>query len=65
MRLLNIASGIAVLLTTAAFAHMLHHFQTHAGEDVHNPLFVTGMVVGIVIGIFSLVGAVLLFRGAR
>lgn len=65
MRLLNIASGIAVLLTTFAFAYMLHHFQTQAGQDVHNPLFITGMVVGIVVGIFSLLGAFLLFRGGR
>jgi F0F1-type ATP synthase assembly protein I len=65
MRKLNVASGIAVLLTTVAFAHMLYHFQTHAGQDVHNPVFITGMIVGIVVGIFSLIGAFLLFRGGR
>jgi hypothetical protein len=62
MRLLNIASGIAVLLTTAAFAHLLIHFYGHAGQDAHNPVFLTGMAVGVVVGIFSLVGGFLLFR---
>jgi hypothetical protein len=65
MRILHIASGIAVLLTTLAFAHMLRHFQTHAGQDAHNPVFITGMGVGIVVGIFSLIGAFLLFRRGR
>jgi hypothetical protein len=44
---------------------MLRHFQTHAGPDAHNPVFITGMAVGIVVGIFSLLGAFLLFRGGR
>ncbi len=64
MRLLCILSGLAVLLTTAAFAHLLHHYYMHAG-DVHNPLFMTGMAVGIVIGVFSLLGAFLLLRLGR
>lgn len=66
MRFLNIASGIAVLLTTLAFAHMLHHFGTHFGPgDDRNPIFVTGMAVGIVVGIFSLIGGCLLLRRGR
>ncbi len=65
MRIIGIASGIAVLLTTAAFTQMLRHFYTHAGQDVHNPLFITGMVVGIVVGIFSLLGGLLLLWSGR
>jgi F0F1-type ATP synthase assembly protein I len=65
MRLLSILSGIAVLLTTAAFAHMLIHLYRHAGQDERNLVFMTGMAVGIVVGIFSLVGAFLLFRRGR
>ena len=65
MRIVYIASAIAVLLTTLAYAYMLYYFQTHAGQDVHNPVFITGMIVGIVVGIFSLAGAFLLFRGGR
>ncbi len=66
MRLLNILSGLAVLLATAAFAYLLHHFYTHAAAgDVHNPLFLTGMIVGIVVGIFSFIGGCLLLRRGR
>jgi hypothetical protein len=67
MRLLNILSGLAVLLTTAAFAYLLHQFYTHAAAagDVHNPLFLTGVSVGIVVGFFSFIGACLLLRRGR
>lgn len=65
MRLFSIASGIAVLLTTAAFAYLLYHFYSHAGQDVHNPLFITGIVVGVVVAILSLMGALLLLWSGR
>jgi len=66
MRMLNIASGVAVLLVTLAYTHLLHHFYTNAAaDDVHNPVFVTGMCVGIVVGIFAVTGGVLLIRRGR
>jgi len=55
MRVLNIVRGIAVLFTTLAFAH----------DDAHNPVFLAGMVLGVVVGILSLIGGCLLLRRGR
>jgi amino acid transporter len=66
MRILNILSGIAVLFTTLAFAHLLHHFSTHAPhESFRDPAFLGGMAAGVVVGIFSFIGACLLLRRGR
>src|SRR5258708_40068143 len=66
MRILNILSGIAVLFTTLAFAHLLHHFSTHAPhESFRDPAFMGGMAAGVVVGILSFIGACLLLRRCR
>jgi hypothetical protein len=66
MRILNILSGLAVLFTTLAFAHLTHHHFLHAShDDVHNPALVTGMATLVVVGILSFVGGCLLLRHGR
>jgi hypothetical protein len=66
MRILNILSGVAVLLTTLAFGHLLHRYFLGAPpESLHDPGFVTGMAFGITIGIFSFIGGCFLLRRAR
>jgi hypothetical protein len=46
MRIVNIVSGLAVLLTTLAFAHLLHPYFVNAGEAAHSPPFLAGMAIG-------------------
>ena len=65
MRIVSVLSGLAVLFTTLAFGHLLHHFYTNAGEAAHSPPFLVGMVVGVVVGIFSFIGGCLLLRRGR
>ena len=67
MRILNILTGLAVLFTTLAYAHLLHHYYSVSASlgDVHNPAFVAGMVAGAIVGVFSLIGAGLLLRRGR
>jgi len=65
MRIVNILSGLAVLFTTLAFAHLLHHYFLNTGEAAHSPPFLAGMGIGVVIGMFSFVGGCLLLRGGR
>jgi hypothetical protein len=65
MRIVNILSGLAVLLTTLAFGHLLHHYFVNAGEAAHSPPFLAGMAIGVVVGIFSFIGACLLLRCGR
>jgi hypothetical protein len=66
MRVLNILSGLAVLFTTLAFAHLLHHHSLHASpDDVHNPAFLAGMAALVVVGVLSFIGGCLLLRRGR
>ena len=66
MRILNILSGVAVLLVTLHLAHALHHFYTHSShQDVQSPFFWAGMAVAGAVGIFSLVGGCLLLARGR
>jgi hypothetical protein len=66
MRILNLLCGVAVLLTTVAFAHLLHRYYASAGPDAfQNPVFVVGFSFGVGVGIFSLIGGALLLRRAR
>jgi hypothetical protein len=66
MRVLNILSGLAVLLTTLAFGHLLHRYFTGASPmDVHDPAFLAGMAAGAVVGILSFIGGCLLLRRGR
>ncbi len=66
MRILNILSGLAVLFTTLAFAHVLHHHFLHAShDDVHSLTFLAGMATLVVVGVLSLIGGCLLLRRGR
>jgi hypothetical protein len=66
MRILNIVSGFAVLFTTLAFGHLLHHHFIHAsGQDLHSPAFLAGLTMAAVVGILSLIGGCLLLRRGR
>jgi hypothetical protein len=66
MRILNILSGIAVLLTTLAFGHLLHHHFLGASHgDIQSLAFWAGMATAVVVGIFSLIGGCLLMRRSR
>lgn len=66
MRILNLLSGIAVLLTTLAFGHLLHrYFVDAAQESLHDAGFLAGMTAGITIGVLSFIGGCLLVRRAR
>jgi uncharacterized membrane protein YqjE len=66
MRILNILSGLAVLFTTLAFAHLLHHLSLHAThDDVHSLAFLAGMAALVVVGILSFIGGCLLLRRGR
>ena len=65
MRILNILSGLAVLFTTLAFAHLLHHYFLNAGEAAHSPPFLAGMGIGVLVGVFSFIGGCSLIRRGR
>ena len=63
MRLLNILSGIAILITTAAYVHLLNHFYKDAPHD--NPVFWAGMGFAVLVGILAFIGGCLLLRRGR
>ncbi len=66
MRVLNILSGIAVLLTTLALGHLLHrYFVGGLPGNVHDPAFLAGMAAGVAVGLFSFIGGCLLLRRGR
>ena len=60
MRTLRILSGIAVLLLTLHFTHVLHHFFVEAPHD--SPVFWAGMVTAVAVWILSFVGGCLLLK---
>jgi hypothetical protein len=63
MRVLNISCGIAVLFTSLAFAHLLHHYFVNVPHDTHHdPFFLLSIIAAAVAGILSFVGAFLLLR---
>jgi hypothetical protein len=63
MRNLNALCGVAVLLTTLAFAHLLHHYVINAG---HGDLAFWAMFsLAVIVVIFSFVGGCLLLRRSR
>jgi hypothetical protein len=66
MRTLNILSGVAVLLTTFAYAHLLHHFFLHADRGSHhNPVFWVAFIAAVGVGVLSFIGGCLLLKGNR
>jgi hypothetical protein len=57
MRILNILSGVAVLLITLHFGHALHHLFVDAShEAIHSSAFWAGLATAVVVGIFSFIG---------
>jgi hypothetical protein len=60
MRTLRILCGIAVLLLTLHFLHVLHHFFVESPHD--SPVFWAGMVTAVVVWILSFLGGCLLLR---
>ena len=66
MRVLNISCGIAILFTTLALAHLLHHHFSHASTaDVHSLAFLASFIAATAAGILSFIGACLLIRRGR
>ena len=65
MRILNILSGLSVLLTTLAFGHLVHHLLSGSHEDLHSPAFWAGMATAVFVGILSFIGGCLLLRQGR
>jgi hypothetical protein len=66
MRILNLLSGVAVLLTTLAFGHLWHRYFVDAPhESLRDTGFVAGMITGVTVGIFSFIGGCFLVRRAR
>jgi hypothetical protein len=66
MRILTFASGLAVLFTTLAFAHMIHHILTvQVRGNAPTDGFWIAIVAACGVGILSLIGGCLLIRRAR
>jgi hypothetical protein len=66
MKMLRICCGVAVLFTTLAFAHLLHHHALHASSgDFRNPVFVLIFAAAVVAGILSLIGGCILLKPSR
>src|SRR5438105_12262532 len=63
MLILQRLSGLAVLLLTLHFVHVLHHFFVEAPHD--SPVFWAGMVTAVVVWILSFMGGCLLLRRSR
>jgi hypothetical protein len=56
-------SGVAVLLLTLHFTHLLHHAFTDWSRD--SPYFWAGMAAGAAVWVFALIGGVLLLKRSR
>jgi predicted DNA repair protein MutK len=66
MRILQVVTGIAVVLTSLHFGHAIHHFLTQASpEDLHSPAIWAAVIAAIIVAILSLIGGVLLVARKR
>ena len=63
MPIVRKVSGVAVLLLTLHFTHVVHHAFADWPHD--SSYFWAGMAAGVVVWIFSLIGGVLLLKGSR
>lgn len=61
MRALNITSGIAVLLASLGFLHVLVHEFTHEAPGLHR--VVIAVLMGV--GVLSFIGGCLLLKRPR
>ena len=66
-RVLLISSGVSVVFTTLAFAHIVFHNTVHMVTTDHtNPVFVAAhTILAVTLGALSLTGAYFLFTGGR
>lgn len=62
---MHIVSGVAVLLTSFVFAHLVHHALFVHRKEVSAGWLIGYLSVAGVIGLFSFVGAFLLLAGGR
>jgi hypothetical protein len=63
MRALNTSCGIAVLFTSLAYAHLVHHHLINAPHEAHHdPIFLVSLVAAAIAGVLSFVGAFLLLK---
>ena len=63
MAIVQKLSGVAVLLLTLHFTHLLHHAYAEWRHD--SSYFWAGMAAGVVVWVFSLIGGVLLLKRSR
>jgi hypothetical protein len=63
MRILTRLAGLAVLFTTLGYAHLLHHHLVHSTrEDHQTSVFWVVIIVALISGILSFIGAILLLK---
>jgi len=60
MRTVRILCGLAVLIATLAYGHLVYHFYSSAPHD--NPILWVGLVFAIIVGAFSFLGCALLLK---
>jgi len=66
MRILNFVCGVAVLVMTLHFTHLLHHFLLHNSDPSARTLaFWAGFSGAILMGVLSFLGGCLLLRRGR
>jgi hypothetical protein len=68
-RILQLASGVSVLITTLAFGNniyrMMAHLVTHHNQGLSHPFFALHAILAGATGVFSLIGAYFLLTGFR
>ena len=65
MRILIFVCGVAVLLTTFGYAHIIHHYAMEAIRDGGTAGFWLAIVIAGLIGMLSFIGGGILIRLSR